>query len=76
MEFTRGLVVLVMRKMSHDIELMASDNLLAHLVDETLAFHRELRSRYYYPDALPGCLRVLTYPDPFRRWLAIEKKCE
>lgn len=74
-EFIRGLSVLVMRKVSHDVGLLTTDILFAHLVDESLAFHRELHSRYEYPEAFPGCLHVLVESEPFRRWISIEKRC-
>jgi hypothetical protein len=64
-----------MRKISHDIGLLTTDNLFAHLVDESLAFHRELHGKYDYPEAFPGCLHVLVESEPFRRWISIEKKC-
>jgi transcription termination factor NusB len=74
-EFMRGLVALVVNKMTTDMpNILASDIVFAHLVDETLAFHNELRAVYGYPDPLPSCLHVLIQSDPFRMWMSIEKK--
>ena len=76
-EFMRGLVILVTNKMELDVaQLLTSDVLFAHFIDETLAFHHELHSVYLYPAPLHSCLRVLIQPEPFHRWKTIEKKCE
>jgi len=76
-EFIRGLVILVSDKMEQDIsQLLSSDVLFAHLIDETLAFHRELQSVYCYPAPLHSCLHVLIRPEPFHKWITIEKKCK
>ena len=77
MEFVRGLTLLVTHKMELDVaQLLSSDVLFAHFVDETLAFHRELRSVYSLPVSSYGCLHVLAGAEPFHRWKNIEKKCE
>ena len=76
-EFSRGLVILAIEKLLHDVpELLVMETTFAHVVDETLAFHRDLISVYGYPESQPSCLDVLMEPEPFRTWLAIEKKCE
>jgi len=76
-EFMRGLVILATSKMELDVaQLLTSDVLFAHFIDETLAFHHELHSVYLYPAPLHSCLRVLIQPEPFHRWKTIEKKCE
>ena len=70
-------MILVTNKMEFDAaELLSSDVLFAHFVDETLAFHHELHSVYSYPTLLHNCLHVLVQPEPFHRWKTIEKKCE
>ena len=75
-EFTRGLVVLVMEKLLADIpELLYDDQLFSHMVDEALAFDKELRSCYGYPIGQPGVLHVLTQDEPFDKWILIERKC-
>jgi len=76
-EFMRGLMILVTNKMQLDItQLLTSDVLFAHFIDETLAFHRELDSVYSYPASLHSCLHILIQPEPFHKWKTIEKKCE
>ena len=76
-EFMRGLMILVTNKMELDVaQLLTSDVLFAHFIDETLAFHHELQSVYLYPAPLHSSLRVLIQPEPFHKWKTIEKKCE
>ena len=76
-EFIRGLVLLVTNKMELDItELLSSDVLFAHLIDETLTFHHDLHSVYSYPAPLHSCLHVLIQPEPFHKWKTIEQKCK
>jgi len=73
----RGLMILVTNKMELDIaQILTSDVLFAHFIDETLAFHRELHFVYSYPASLHSCLHILIQPEPFHRWKTIEKKCE
>jgi hypothetical protein len=75
-EFSRGLVVLAMEKLLSDIpELLYDDHLFSHMVDEALAFDMELTKAYNYPASQLGCLHVLTQPQPFNKWITIEKKC-
>lgn len=76
-EFSRGLVILVMEKLLTDIpELLYDDHLFSHMVDEALAFDRELRYNYGYPLGQPGVLHVLTQDEPFDKWIYIERKCK
>jgi len=73
----RGLIILATNKMELDVaQLLTSDILFAHFIDETLAFHRELHSVYSYPAPLHSCLHVLIQTEPFHKWKTIEKKCE
>ena len=75
-EFMRGLLILVSSKMENDIsQLLSSDVLFAHYVDETLAFHRELHTTCSYPSLFHSGLHVLIQPDAFHKWKTIEKKC-
>nr|KAG5713929.1 hypothetical protein BaRGS_024556 [Batillaria attramentaria] len=74
-EFMRGMVMLVMEKLAHDLpELLYDDVIFSHTVDEVLLFDRELRSTHGYPPTLPGCLDLLTTPEALSKWLAVEKK--
>ncbi|XP_041364407.1 RAD50-interacting protein 1-like [Gigantopelta aegis] len=74
-EFIRGLTMLAMEKLSHDLpELCDDEHVFSHLVDETLLFDRELRLTYSFPTHIPGCLHVLSSGDAFTKWLSIEKK--
>ncbi|XP_076459173.1 RAD50-interacting protein 1-like [Babylonia areolata] len=74
-EFMRGMVMLVMEKLAHDLpQLLYDDVIFSHTVDEVLLFERELRSTHGYPPTLPGCLDLLTTPEPLSKWLAVEKK--
>ncbi|GFR73909.1 RAD50-interacting protein 1-like [Elysia marginata] len=74
-ELTRGLVIVVMEKIIHDLpELAYEEANFSHLIDEVLLFDSELRNTYLYPPILPGCLDVLCLPDALTKWLIIEKK--
>lgn len=74
-EFSRGLVVLVVEKLMNDIgELMYDDDLFSNMVNQALAFDRELRTVYDYPEAQLSCLHVLSQPQPFKKWITIERK--
>ncbi|RUS71090.1 hypothetical protein EGW08_021151 [Elysia chlorotica] len=75
MELTRGLVIIVMEKILHDLpELAYEEANFSHLIDEVLLFDSELRNTYLYPPILPGCLDVLCLPEALTKWLIIEKK--
>ena len=76
-EFMRGMVILVMEKLAHDLpHLVHDDMLFSHTVDEVLLFDRELHSTHGYPPTLPGCLDLLTTHDALTKWLEVEKKCK
>ncbi|XP_063783105.1 RAD50-interacting protein 1 [Pseudophryne corroboree] len=75
MEFTRGLVILVLEKLSVDIPcLLYDDVLFCHLVDEVLLFQRELHTAHGYPSSLPNCMHILSEDTFFQRWLTVERK--
>ncbi|XP_053320217.1 RAD50-interacting protein 1 [Spea bombifrons] len=75
LEFTRGLVMLVLEKLSVDIPCLLYDDILfCHLVDEVLLFHRELQSTHGYPATLPNCMHILSEETAFQRWLTVERK--
>ncbi|KAG8236391.1 hypothetical protein J437_LFUL014912 [Ladona fulva] len=50
-----------------------SEELFSHLIDEVLAFEKELRD-LEYPDSQPGLLSVLTQANVFVWWIHVEKK--
>ncbi len=76
-EFSRGLVVLAMEKLLHDIPNMVFDEqIFSHMIDEVLSFDKDLKNSYGYPESLPGCLHILTQETCFDKWLRVEKKCE
>ena len=76
-EFMRGMVMLVMEKLAHDLpQLLYDDVIFSHTVDEVLLFDRELHATHGYPPTLPGCLDLLTTPEALTKWLAVEKKCK
>nr|CAG4643878.1 EOG090X04F1 [Lepidurus arcticus] len=73
-EFTRGLVQLVVEKLHNDMSaILHQDALLSHTIDETLKFDRELRENLQYPVSQPSALEVLTPALCFTRWVALEK---
>ncbi|KAM9311745.1 RAD50-interacting protein 1 [Gastrophryne carolinensis] len=75
MEFTRGLVMLVLEKLATDIPcLLYDDVLFCHLVDEVLLFQRELNSAHGYSSSLPNCMHILSEDSFFQRWLTVERK--
>ncbi|MEE6481318.1 hypothetical protein FKM82_012829 [Ascaphus truei] len=75
LEFTRGLVMLVLEKLSVDIPcLLYDDVLFCHLVDEVLLFQRELHSAHGYLGGLPNCMHILSEETSFQRWLTVERK--
>ena len=76
MEFSRGLVLLVMEKMLADVpELVYDDHQFSHFLDEALAFDKELRGMFG-GSSPPSCLHVLTLDEPFNKWILIERKCK
>ena len=77
MEFSRGLVLLATEKMLADLpEVLFDDHMFCHFIDEALSFQRELHETFDYPTVELNCLKVLTQPDAFHKWLLIERKCE
>lgn len=74
-ELMRGLVELVLEKMTADLpEIMYDEHLFTHLIDEALLFDRELRQNYGYPPHQPGALHILSQEEVFDKWLVVEKK--
>uniref|UniRef100_A0A8C5R606 RAD50-interacting protein 1 n=1 Tax=Leptobrachium leishanense TaxID=445787 RepID=A0A8C5R606_9ANUR len=74
-EFTRGLVMLVLEKLSVDIPCLLYDDILfCHLVDEVLLFQRELHTAHGYTANLPNCMHILSEEVAFQRWLTVERK--
>ncbi|XP_021575108.1 RAD50-interacting protein 1 isoform X2 [Carlito syrichta] len=75
LEFSRGLMMLVLEKLAADIPcLLYDDNLFCHLVDEVLLFERELHSVHGYPDTFASCMHILSEETCFQRWLTVERK--
>ncbi|XP_004739619.1 RAD50-interacting protein 1 isoform X1 [Mustela putorius furo] len=75
LEFSRGLMMLVLEKLAADIPcLLYDDSLFCHLVDEVLLFERELHSVYGYPDTFANCMHILSEETCFQRWLTVERK--
>lgn len=77
LEFSRGLVMLILEKLASDIPcLLYDDNLFCHLVDEVLLFERELHSVHGYPSTFASCMHILSEETCFQRWLTVERKCK
>lgn len=77
MEFVRGLVQLAVEKLCNDIdEVVESDYLFAHLIDETLSFEQELCDTLGYPNYYCSAITVLTQAKYLTKWLAVEEKCK
>ncbi|XP_003469848.1 RAD50-interacting protein 1 [Cavia porcellus] len=75
LEFSRGLMMLVLEKLASDIPcLLYDDNLFCHLVDEVLLFERELHSAHGYPSTFASCMHILSEESCFQRWLTVERK--
>ncbi|KAG8439940.1 hypothetical protein GDO86_005924 [Hymenochirus boettgeri] len=75
LEFTRGLVMLVLEKLSVDIPCLLYDDILfCHLLDEVLLFQRELHISHGYPSGLPNCMHIISEETCFQRWLTVERK--
>uniref|UniRef100_A0A8B9PIH9 RAD50-interacting protein 1 n=1 Tax=Apteryx owenii TaxID=8824 RepID=A0A8B9PIH9_APTOW len=75
LEFSRGLVMLILEKLAADIPcLLYDDTLFCHLVDEVLLFERELYSVHGYLSSFPSCMHILSEESCFQRWLTVEKK--
>lgn len=68
---------LTIEKLCNDIdEIVESERLFSHLIDETLAFEQEIRDSLGYPSSYYSALTVLTQPQYLTKWLAIEEECE
>ena len=77
LEFIRGLLLLVVEKMTSDMaEVLRDDVVFCHVIDESLSFHKELVTGFDYPSSQVSCLRPLTQHAAFSKWLDIERKCE
>ncbi|XP_055534418.1 RINT1-like protein [Wyeomyia smithii] len=75
LEFIRGLVQLAIAKLVEDIDTICQEEaLLAHIIDEVLAFEQELKSTLGYPSSLPSTIAVLVQPKYLVKWMAIEEK--
>ena len=76
-EFSRGLVMLVLEKMYTGIsEMVYDEHIFSHFIDETLTFDRQLRTVYAYPSSQPGPLHILVQDHVIEKWILIEKKCK
>lgn len=76
-EFSRGLVQLAVEKLVKDgPAILEDDAILAHTVGEVLSFESDLRTLYDYPTSQPSALLILTQPQFFSRWIALEKACK
>ncbi len=70
----QGLVQLAVEKLVKETPaVLADDAVLAHTIGEVLAFEAELRSSAEYPPSQPSPLLVLTQPQFFAHWIALEK---
>ena len=77
MDFSRGLVQLAVEKLVKDTPvLLEDDTVLAHTIGEVLSFESELRISCNYPSSQPSALLILTQPQFFSRWIALEKACK
>ncbi|XP_028900927.1 RINT1-like protein isoform X2 [Zeugodacus cucurbitae] len=76
LEFIRGLVQMIIEKLTVDIEAIGRDEqLFAHLLDETLAFEAELRGNFGYPSSFPSVICVITQPVYLLKWISLEELC-
>jgi len=76
-EFSRCLVQLAVEKLVKDSPFILEDDvILAHTVGEVLSFESELRTSHDYPTSQPSALLVLTQPQFFTRWIALERACK
>jgi len=75
LEFGYGLVSLATEKLSLDLPLVQSDDvLLAHTIDEAIGFARDMAGQLQYSSAQPSALQPLTVGPVFSRWLNMERK--
>lgn len=76
-EFSRGLMMLVMEKFMTDLpDALYDEHTFSHLIDETLTFEKDLHTLYAYPASTPSCLHILTQEKPFTKWIILEKTCK
>ncbi|EDV20641.1 uncharacterized protein TRIADDRAFT_31481 [Trichoplax adhaerens] len=74
-EFIRGLVVVLVEKVTSDIPLLLSDDYcFSHIIDELLLFENELHNKYYYPIELPSCIAALEDDSVIDKWISLEWK--
>lgn len=77
--FTRGLLQLVHRKLSEDMnELLRNEDLFSHTIDEILLFDRELRGSHHFSPLTfkaENPLSVFMSPECIQKWINIEKAC-
>lgn len=57
-------------------EIIESDHLYAHLIDETLSFEQEIRETLGYPSSYCSAITVLTQAKYLTKWLALEEQCK
>uniref|UniRef100_A0A8C4R3V6 RAD50 interactor 1 n=1 Tax=Eptatretus burgeri TaxID=7764 RepID=A0A8C4R3V6_EPTBU len=73
-EFSRGLVMLMLEKLASDMpSALYDDQLFCHVVDEALQFDRDLAARGY-PAHYPRTLHVLAEDACRQKWLSVERK--
>ena len=85
MEFIRGLLQELMKKLRHELNpsnhpnnkcTIDDDYLLSHLIDELLLFDKEIRTIHSYSPLYPACIMVLLDERILCRWLNLEKQCK
>lgn len=70
----RSLVELVIVKLQADVtKALHDDYILAHLINETISFERELRNIGYRVGDT-SCFEVVTQESCFSKWLYMEKQ--
>jgi len=75
LEFGQGMVELATEKLAIDLPLVVEDDvLLAHTIDQTIGFARDLSSQLEYSSAQPSPLEPLTHQAIFARWIDMERK--
>jgi len=73
-EFSRRLVQLAVEKLIKDSAFILEDEvILAHTIGQVLSFESKLRAQFNYPSSQPSALLILTQPQFFSRWIALEK---
>ena len=75
LELGYGLVCLARDKLSLDLPLILTDDvLLAHSIDEAIVLARDLAAKLQYSSAQPSPLSPLTRGQIFSRWINMERK--